>query len=43
MLLHGLAEMHGAALTVPVTARRRDRPDKDRIEHRFAELMGRAP
>jgi putative restriction endonuclease len=40
MLLHGLQEMHGTSLTVPV--RRKDRPDKDRLEQRFAEFVGRA-
>lgn len=40
MLLHGLQEMHGRSLTVPV--RRQDRPDKDRLEQRFAEFVGRA-
>ena len=40
MLRHGLQEMHGALLTVPV--RRQDRPDKDRLEQRFAEFMTRA-
>ncbi len=40
MLLHGLQEMHGTSLTVPV--RRQDRPDKDRLEQRFAEFVKRA-
>lgn len=37
MLLHGLQEMHGASLTVPV--RRQDQPDKGRLEQRFAEFV----
>ena len=40
MLRHGLQEMHGTSLTVPV--RRQDRPDRDRLELRFAEFVKRA-
>lgn len=37
MLRHGLQEMHGTALTVPT--RRGDRPDKTRLEQRFAAFL----
>lgn len=37
MLQHGLQEMHGSSLTVP--QRRQDRPDKSRLEQRFAEFV----
>ena len=40
MLLHGLQEMHGTSITVPV--RRQDRPDRGRLERRFAEFVTRA-
>lgn len=40
MLLHGLQEMHGRTLTVP--ERRPDRPDRARLEKRFAEFVARA-
>lgn len=40
MLRHGLQEMHGTSLTVPV--RRQDRPDRDRLERRFTEFVTRA-
>jgi putative restriction endonuclease len=40
MLLHGLQEMHGTALTVP--PRRGDRPDPARLERRFADFLTRA-
>jgi putative restriction endonuclease len=36
MLLHGLQEMNGLSLTVP--ASRRSRPDRDRLEQRYAEF-----
>ncbi|BBX86811.1 HNH endonuclease [Mycolicibacterium aubagnense] len=36
MLRHGLQDMHGRPLTVPV--RRRDRPDKERLAERFSEF-----
>jgi len=39
MLRHGLQEMHGSVLTVP--QRRQDRPDKARLEQRFAEFVQR--
>ena len=39
MLRHGLQEMHGSTLTVPV--RRPDRPDRARLEQRFAEFLRR--
>lgn len=37
MLRHGLQEMHGTMLTVP--ARRADRPDRDRLEARYARFV----
>lgn len=36
MLRHGLQEMHGRSLITP--ARRRDRPDPERLEQRFARF-----
>lgn len=39
MLRHGLQEMHGASLTLP--ERKQDRPDRSRLEQRFAEFLGR--
>lgn len=39
MLRHGLQEMHGSTLTVP--ERKVDRPDKSRLEQRFAEFLRR--
>ncbi|MDQ7991771.1 MAG: HNH endonuclease [Propionicimonas sp.] len=40
MLRHGIQEMHGTALTVP--PRRRDQPDRERLERRFAEFLRHA-
>lgn len=40
MLRHGLQDMHGISLTVP--ERRADRPDRDRLQTRYAEFLTRA-
>ena len=40
MLRHGLQEMHGTLLTVP--QRKRDRPDRLRLEERFAQFSRKA-
>ena len=37
MLRHGLQEMHATTLTLP--HRRPDRPDRDRLEERFATFL----
>lgn len=41
MLKHGLQEMHGRTLTLPV--RRADRPDRDRLAWRWARFSSAAP
>jgi putative restriction endonuclease len=40
MLEHGLKEMHGVAMRMPT--RRQNRPDRDRLETRFAEFLAAA-
>lgn len=40
MLRHGLQDMHGSLLTVP--QRKQDRPDRSRLEMRYADFLGRA-
>jgi putative restriction endonuclease len=37
MLLHGLQEMHGIAITVP--KRTADLPDRDRLAQRYTEFQ----
>jgi putative restriction endonuclease len=40
MLRHGLQEMHGTALTTP--SRKKDQPDRDRLEVRYSQFLLRA-